>query len=151
MTPETRTALPDDADLAVPVERCFDAQYGLEILDDDSEPGVIRGRIEVRDEVKQPFGLVHGGVLASMAEALASRATFLAVAEKGMVAMGMSNETTFLRPIFSGHVHTEARVRDRGEESWVWVAEHRDDDGRLCSVSTVRVAVREPRQRRDRR
>jgi acyl-coenzyme A thioesterase PaaI-like protein len=64
-----------------------------------------------------------------------------------MVAMGMSNETTFLRPIFSGYVHTEARVRDRGEHSWLWVAEHRDDEGRLCSLSTVRVAVRPPRER----
>jgi 1,4-dihydroxy-2-naphthoyl-CoA hydrolase len=140
-----RTALPDDAVLAVPVERCFDAQYGLEIVEDDIAGGLIRGRVEVRDEVKQPFGLLHGGVLASIAEALASRATYFAVAERGMVAMGMSNETTFLRPIFSGFVHTEARVRDRGTDSWVWDAEHRDDEGRLCSVSTVRVAVRAPR------
>ena len=56
----------------------FDRLYGLELLSvSDTE---VTGRVAVRAEVKQPAGLVHGGVYASIAESLASLATHVAVA-----------------------------------------------------------------------
>ena len=51
----------------------FDALYGLEILSLDEEEAT--ARVVVRDEVKQPAGLVHGGVYASIADSLTSIAT----------------------------------------------------------------------------
>ena len=56
----------------------------------------------VREELKQPAGLVHGGVYASIAESMASLATALAVCRGGNMAMGLSNNTSFLRPITAG-------------------------------------------------
>ena len=65
----------------------------------------MRAQVTVRDELKQPAGLVHGGVYAAMAESMASIATALAVFEQGDIAMGLSNSTSFLRPITEGVVH----------------------------------------------
>ena len=48
----------------------FDGHYGLEIEEASHE--LVRGRVLVRDHHKQPTGVVHGGVYASIAEALAS-------------------------------------------------------------------------------
>jgi len=48
----------------------FDALYGLELLESDGEH--VNARVKVTPEVCQPYGLVHGGVYASIAEALAS-------------------------------------------------------------------------------
>ena len=62
----------------------------------------------------QPYGIVHGGVFAALAESLTSAATYAAVHEEDMVAMGQANDTTFLRPIGDGHINAAATPRHRG-------------------------------------
>jgi 1,4-dihydroxy-2-naphthoyl-CoA hydrolase len=119
----------------------FDALYGLQI-DSHSDEEVV-GRVAVRDEIKQPAGLVHGGVLASMAESMASMATFVAVAPEGKTAMGLGNATSFLRPITEGTVHAVARRRHKGRTTWVWDVDFSDDQGRLCATTRMTIAVRE--------
>ena len=57
--------------------RGFDRLYGLELLDySDTE---VRAQVTVGEQLKQPAGLVHGGVYAAMAESMASLATAVAV------------------------------------------------------------------------
>ena len=48
----------------------FDALYGLEVTDCSDE--LVRGRVRVRDDLKQSAGLVHGGLYSAIAEALAA-------------------------------------------------------------------------------
>jgi 1,4-dihydroxy-2-naphthoyl-CoA hydrolase len=124
----------------VPLAGTLDEVLGFETL--EVGPELARARARVLDRHKQPFGIVHGGVYAAMAESLASIATYTAVADEGKVAMGQSNHTSFLRPIFSGTVHAEARCRHRGSTTWVWEVELTDDDGRVCALSRVTMAVR---------
>jgi uncharacterized protein (TIGR00369 family) len=107
-------------------------------------PERARLRAAVTDRLKQPFGLVHGGVYAAMAESLASMATYQAVAPEGNIAVGLSNHTSFMRPILAGTVHAEGIRRHRGSTTWVWEVEITDDDGRLCALSRVTMAVRPP-------
>jgi uncharacterized protein (TIGR00369 family) len=118
----------------------YDDLYGLEILEVGEELAV--GRVVVRPELLQPFGLVHGGVFASVAESLASIATAAAVIPAGSAAMGMSNSTSFLRPITKGTIHGRAIRRHRGRTTWMWDVEISDDEGRLCAVSRMTIAVR---------
>ena len=118
----------------------FDGLYGLEFLHcSDTE---VRARVTVRDELKQPAGLVHGGVYASMAESMASFGTALGVAEQGAQAMGLSNSTSFLRPITDGVVHASATCLHRGRTTWVWDVRFSDDAGKLCAVTRMTIAVR---------
>ena len=118
----------------------FDGLYGLEVLSMDEE--TVTARVEVRDELKQPAGLVHGGVFASIAESIASLATFAAVHSEGRTAQGLSNQTSFLRPIVGGTIHATAQRRHRGRTTWVWEVEITDDEGRLCALVRMTVAVR---------
>jgi 1,4-dihydroxy-2-naphthoyl-CoA hydrolase len=123
--------------------RGFDALYGLELVDySDSE---VRARVPVRDELKQAAGLLHGGVYAAVAESLASMATALAVMGEGSTAMGLSNSTSFLRPITQGVVHARATPLHRGRTTWVWDVSFSDDAGRICAVTRMTVAVRPAR------
>ncbi len=118
----------------------FDRLYGLELLDfSDTE---VRAQVAVRDEVKQPAGLVHGGLYASIAESIASMATAVAVMGKGEMAMGLSNSTSFLRPITSGTVHALATRLHRGRTTWVWDVRFSDDDGHTCALTRMTIAVR---------
>jgi 1,4-dihydroxy-2-naphthoyl-CoA hydrolase len=113
---------------------------GLEYL--DTSPDEVRARIAVTDEVRQPAGLVHGGVYAAMAESICSAATWLAVHEDGMAAMGQANNATFIRPITEGHVNAVARPRHRGRTTWVWDVEITDDRDRIAALIRMTVAVR---------
>jgi len=122
------------------IEGTFDALYGLEVLEADDEQ--VRGQVTLRPELKQAAGLLHGGVLASMAEAMASMATWIAVHGEGKVAMGLSNSTSFMRPITDGTVHAVARRRHRGRTTWIWDVDFTDDAGRLCATTRMTVAVR---------
>jgi 1,4-dihydroxy-2-naphthoyl-CoA hydrolase len=124
----------------IPLERSFDALYGLEIVDMDDTR--VRAQVAVRDELKQPMGLVHGGVLASIAESITSMATFYAVWPEGCSAQGLSNHASFLRPIREGTIHAQARRLHRGRTTWVWDVEVSDDAGRLCALVRMTIAVR---------
>jgi 1,4-dihydroxy-2-naphthoyl-CoA hydrolase len=130
---------PSAEDLAASV-RGFDKHYGLQLLEVDEEQ--VRARVAVREEIKQPAGLVHGGVYASIAESMASLATALAVLPQGQTAMGLSNSTSFLRPITEGSVHAHARRLHRGRTTWVWDVCFSDDVGRTCAVTRMTIAVR---------
>jgi 1,4-dihydroxy-2-naphthoyl-CoA hydrolase len=121
-------------------EETLSGILGIEHLEVGEE--LARARFEVASRHKQPFGLVHGGSYAAMAEGLASDATARAVAPDGFVAQGMSNNLSFLRPVFGGTVHAEARRRHRGRTTWVWDVDMTDDAGKLCCTSRVTIAVR---------
>ncbi len=118
----------------------FDGLYGLEVLEVSEEE--IRARVRVQDHHKQPAGLVHGGVFASMAEAMTSMATWFAVQKDGKTAQGLSNQTSFLRPITDGTIHAVARRRHRGRTTWVWEVDVTDDEDRLCALVRMTIAVR---------
>ena len=129
--------------MAAPAHRtgAFAALYGLEVVracEDEAS-----GRVAVRERVRQPAGLVHGGVYASLAESLATLATGEAVRSRGRIAVGHSSQTSFLRPITAGAVHATGRPRHRGRATWVWEFDVTDDDGRLCALVRMTVSVRE--------
>src|SRR3954449_3785751 len=113
--------------------------YGLEVLSAGGEEA--RGTVPVGDGVRQPAGLVHGGIYASIAESLATGATAAALAD-GAVVTGQNSQTSFLRPITEGVVHAAGHPRHRGRSTWVWEFDITDDAGRLCALVRMTVSVR---------
>jgi uncharacterized protein (TIGR00369 family) len=90
----------------------------------------VRARLPVTDALRQPLGLVHGGVFASLADALTT----------GPHVRAISNQTSFLRPITEGAVHAVARRRHHGRTTAVWEVDVSDDAGRLCALVRMTVA-----------
>jgi 1,4-dihydroxy-2-naphthoyl-CoA hydrolase len=131
------------ASLPLKLTHGFDGAIGIELLEVTDE--LVRARTEVRDEIKQPAGLVHGGVYSAIAESIASLGTYFVVSRDGRSAQGMSNQTSFLRPILEGTIHSVARRRHSGRTTWVWEVEFTDDEGRLCALTRMTIAVRQPR------
>ncbi len=56
--------------------------------------------------------------------------------------MGLSNSTSFLRPITAGAVHAHGTRLHRGRTTWVWDVRFSDDAGKLCAVTRMTIAVR---------
>jgi 1,4-dihydroxy-2-naphthoyl-CoA hydrolase len=114
---------------------------GIEMT--EAGDGVVTGKLPVTDGVRQPFGLVHGGALLTLAESLTSFGTWVGVREQGQVALGQEINASLMRPITEGHVHGTARVRRRGRTAWVWEVEITDDAERLCALIRATIAVRD--------
>jgi 1,4-dihydroxy-2-naphthoyl-CoA hydrolase len=120
--------------------RHFDELVGTEWLSDD--PADARVRLPIRDELRQPFGLMHGGVMSTLVESICSRATAGAVWDDGMAAMGQSIDVSFIRPVTEGAVEVRAKARHRGRTTWLWECEVVNDEGKLCALSKMTIAVR---------
>jgi 1,4-dihydroxy-2-naphthoyl-CoA hydrolase len=133
----------DLSDFPVPLIELSDTFEGfldLEWL--ELTPETARVRFEVRENLKQPLGLLHGGIYSAVAETVASVATVRAVWEEGKIGSGLSNSASFLRPVTAGTVHVTARCRGHDDREWVWGHEFRDDQDRLCALVDVTIAVR---------
>jgi uncharacterized protein (TIGR00369 family) len=116
----------------------FAALYGLEVL--ACTPEEVRGRVAVADALRQPAGLVHGGVLACLADGLATLGTAAGLTE-GAQARALTNATSFLRPLLGDVVDAAATRLHRGRSTWVWDVALADASGRTCTVSRVTVGV----------
>ena len=99
--------------------------------------------MQVHDPLRQSGGFVHGGVYGAIADALATHGTAAGIAGQGRVAIGLANQTTVLHPIAQGTLHATATRRHRGRTTWVWEVEIADDEGLVCAVGRVTVAVRD--------
>jgi 1,4-dihydroxy-2-naphthoyl-CoA hydrolase len=124
----------------IPIERTFEGFLGLEWLELTGESA--HARFRVREDLKQPLGLLHGGIYCAVAESVASVATVRAVWSEGRIGSGLSNSASFLRPVTGGVVDVRARLRGHDEREWTWGHEFRDEQGRLCALVDVTIAVR---------
>jgi uncharacterized protein (TIGR00369 family) len=125
------------------MDQTLDGVLGFEV--DELRADRASGHFEVENRHRQPFGIVHGGVYAAFAEGLCSGATYLQVQDKGKIAVGSSNYTSFLRPVSEGVVTAAARAIHSGRTSWVWECEFRNAEGKPCAISRVTLAVIDPR------
>jgi uncharacterized protein (TIGR00369 family) len=92
----------------------------------------------VTPDLHQPFGLVHGGVYATLAETAASVAGASWFGDRGVV-VGVSNHTDFLRAVREGGLRAVATPLSRGRTTQLWQVEISDDGGRLVAHSKVRL------------
>ena len=86
----------------------------------------------------QPYGIVHGGVHASVVETLGSVGSAMWFGDRGKV-VGVNNSTDFYRAVREGEMTSVATPIHQGRTQQVWVIETRDADGRLVSRGQLRV------------
>jgi 1,4-dihydroxy-2-naphthoyl-CoA hydrolase len=126
---------PDDRDREQ-VETGLIKLLGIRIEEASGERVVLT--CPVTSDLHQPFGLVHGGVYATLAETAASVAGASWFGDRGKVA-GVSNHTDFLRAVREGWLRAEATPLSRGRTTQLWQVEISDDRGRLVAHGKVRL------------
>jgi 1,4-dihydroxy-2-naphthoyl-CoA hydrolase len=132
-----RASLPDPV---IPLERSFEGWLGLEWLELTGDAAHVR--FEVRENLKQPLGLLHGGIYSAVAETVASVATVNAVWKDGYIGSGLSNYASFLRPVTGGMLDVRGKLRGHDDREWTWTHEFRDERENLCALVDVTIAVR---------
>jgi len=135
--PWDRATLPSPL---IPIDRTFEGFLDLEWV--VLTPASAHVRFQVRENLKQPLGLLHGGIYSAVAETIASVATVNAVWKDGFIGAGLCNYASFLRPITAGTVDVTAILRGHNEREWTWGHEFRDEGENLCALVDVTIAVR---------
>src|SRR5436305_6363051 len=103
------------------------------------------GWIDLGSEHHQPWGLVHGGVYTTAIESAASVGASTAAQEHGLVAVGVNNDTNFLRSMTEGRVTVDARAIQQGRTQQLWEVRVTDDRARLVATGQVRLQNIAPR------
>jgi 1,4-dihydroxy-2-naphthoyl-CoA hydrolase len=140
-----------DPILPQPRPEHLDSVLGLQIK--EASPDRVTASLEVTPKLHQAFGIVHGGVYATMAETTASLGAALALVQAvgadavatpgdpsgGAQVVGISNHTEFLRAVRDGELRADATPVTRGRTTQLWRVEITDDTGRLVAHSSVRL------------
>ena len=116
---------------------------GLGIVITEQGEDFLRGTMPVDARTKQPFGLLHGGASALLAETLASLAANLCLEDPArQQAVGLELNANHVRAVTEGMVTGTARPVHVGRSTQVWDIRIEDERGRLVCVSRLTLAVR---------
>jgi 1,4-dihydroxy-2-naphthoyl-CoA hydrolase len=116
----------------------FVAASGFEVTDVSGTR--VAGHVELGPDQHTPWGVVHGGVYCTVIESAASIGASAAVAERGQFAVGVNNQTDFLRPMTSGRVDVVAEPIQQGRTLQLWlVTVTRSEDGKVVARGQVRL------------
>lgn len=127
-----------DRDASNPSDSEFMRVAGLRL--EEVGGGGVRGSIEFGERHHTPWGVVHGGVYAAAIESAASVGASAAVEERGQFAVGVNNNTDFLRPMKEGRVEVVAEPVMQGKSQQLWqVIITRAEDGKEVARGQVRL------------
>ena len=103
---------------------------------DKAERGKVTLRMPVKALHKQVYGVVHGGVLATLADTAGGLATYMACPRGTRVAT-VEMKINFLEAVEAGTVFAEAEVVRRGRHIAVVDCDVSDDRGRLVAKALM--------------
>ena len=107
-------------------------------------PDRVEAHVEVRDDHHQPYGIVHGGVYASIVETVASVGAAVNVYEDGKIVVGVSNTTDFLRAHREGRLDAVGTPIHAGRLQQLWLVDITREDGKTVARGQLRLQVLDP-------
>ena len=124
-----------DVDLAA--ASAFVAATGLQLTEVSGTR--VTGHIDVGTQHHTPWGVVHGGVYCTVVESAASIGASTAVADRGQFAVGVNNNTDFIRSVTQGRVDVVAEPIQQGRTLQLWLVQLTREDGKLVARGQVRL------------
>ncbi len=104
-------------------------------------PDYLRAMMPVDHRTVQPYGLLHGGASAALAETVGSVASALIIDPAKLICVGLEINANHLRGVREGYVHAIARPLHIGSTTHVWDIRITDDEHKLVCVSRLTVAI----------
>lgn len=101
----------------------------------------LRATMPVDARTHQPFGLLHGGASAALAETLGSTAGMMVLDPAQSVVVGLEINANHMRGVKSGTVTGTARALHIGRSTQVWEIRIEDESQRLVCISRLTLAV----------
>jgi 1,4-dihydroxy-2-naphthoyl-CoA hydrolase len=99
----------------------------------------VTGYVDLGPDQHTPWGVVHGGLYCSVVESAASIGASTAVLEQGQFAVGVNNNTDFLRASTEGRLDVVAEPIQQGRTQQLWQVLLTRPDGKLVARGQVRL------------
>lgn len=112
---------------------------GIEITEIGGD--YLKGKMPVDNRTKQPFGILHGGASAALAETLGSIAGTLVLDPDKEFCVGLEINANHIRSVRSGFVYGTARPIHVGGRTQVWEIRIEDERESLICISRLTLAV----------
>lgn len=129
----------------------WDTALGIRV--EEMTPTRVVAFVDIDERHHQPYGIVHGGVWASVVESVGSHGAAAAAREitGQMAVVGVANSTDFLRPHRSGRVRATGTPVFTGRTQQLWLVEiERESDGALVARGQLRLQnLAAPPERRE--
>ncbi len=116
----------------------IDAHLGIEYLEIGDD--FLVARMPVDERTRQPFGLLHGGASAVLAESLGSLAGSMAVDDQHYC-VGVSINANHLRAVTGGWVTGTVRPIRLGRRIHIWEIDIVNEDGKPVNHSVLTLSV----------
>ena len=129
--------MPEPPDLSLDRAAAFLRGAGFEV--EEATGTRVTGTIAAGPEHHTPWGVVHGGVYTTAVESACSIGASLAVVGRGEYAVGLSNQTDFLRPHVQGELRVTATPIQQGRTQQLWLCEIARADGKLVARGQLRL------------
>lgn len=113
----------------------------LEIKFIDIGDSYLKATMPVDNRTHQPYGLLHGGASAALAETIGSVASSLCIDREKQICVGIEINCNHIRGKRDGQVTATAEPLHIGNTTHVWDIKIRDERERLICVSRLTVAI----------
>ncbi len=97
-------------------------------------PERVEATLKVRQELKQPWGIVHGGAVMTLADTVAGAGAYMNLGQ-GQETVTVELKINLIGAVREGRIRAEALPLHRGRSTSIWEARITDETGRLVAVS----------------
>ena len=115
------------------------ATLGIEFVEIGTDR--LKATMPVNIRTKQPYGLLHGGASAALAETIGSVASWMSIDTEKQICVGIEINCNHLRGKKDGVVTATAEPLHLGATTHVWDIRIRDEKEKLVCVSRLTIAV----------
>ncbi len=115
-------------------QNCAVSHLGIEFNDYGSD--WLSATLNIDQRTTQPFGLLHGGISAALAETVASAAS-LSCCKKDEITVGKELTIKHLKPIKKGKVTAKAQLVALDNVEHIWDVEIYNEQQEVCSVAQM--------------
>jgi uncharacterized protein (TIGR00369 family) len=129
-----------DSAASLPYENTIHETLNVRVV--EATPDKVVVELDVGPHVHQPFGILHGGASAVIAESAASIGAFLNCDPTSEYCVGTDLNISHLRAKREGTVRAIATPIRKGRTMHVWNIDVTGDDGKQVAVARCTLAVR---------
>ncbi len=97
-------------------------------------PDRVEATLNVRQELKQPWGIVHGGAVMTLADTVAGAGAYMNLG-RDQETVTVEMKINLIGAVREGTIRAEALPLHRGRTTSIWQARITDATGRLVAVS----------------
>jgi len=97
-------------------------------------PERVEATLKVRQELKQPWGIVHGGAVMALADTVAGAGAYMNLGQD-QETVTVELKINLIGAVREGTIRAEALPVHRGRSTSIWETRLTDEAGRLVAVS----------------